>query len=98
MTEQSNRYGPTAARTHGRPGRETRPATTTIDMHNHVWSAEAAAFVAPHFDPAKVSLTRLATDATRELMRKQLTSPGFRQFRHAYSMFLCGKKVLQAAA
>jgi aminocarboxymuconate-semialdehyde decarboxylase len=71
MVEPHNRYGPTAARRHGRPGRETRPITTTVDIHNHVWSAEAADFVAPHFDASKVPMTRLAADATREIMLRQ---------------------------
>jgi len=33
---QWNKYGPTAARRHGRPGREARPKSTTIDVHSHV--------------------------------------------------------------
>ena len=45
---QSNRYGPTAARQHGRPGREVRPKSTTIDIHAHVAVPEAAAFVQPN--------------------------------------------------
>ena len=40
-----NRYGPTAARAAGRPGRETRPNSVTIDIHSHVMVPEAAAFV-----------------------------------------------------
>ncbi|HEY4200410.1 MAG TPA: amidohydrolase family protein [Devosiaceae bacterium] len=67
----SSNYGPTVARTHGRPGRETRPKTLTVDVHNHVWSLEAEAFVKPHFDPSKVSMTRGAPDATKELMKRQ---------------------------
>ena len=64
-------YGPTAARERGRPGRETRPATVTIDIHNHVWSNEAEAFVKPHFDPSKVSITRMATEQTKAVQAKQ---------------------------
>ena len=40
-------YGPTAARKHGRPGRETRPRSPTIDIHSHVSVPAAAAVVAP---------------------------------------------------
>jgi aminocarboxymuconate-semialdehyde decarboxylase len=64
-------YGPTAARERGRPGRETRPKTTTIDMHNHVWSNEAAEFVKPHFDPSMVQITRGATEQTKAVQAKQ---------------------------
>ena len=35
MTD-TNRYGPTAARKQGKPGREVRPKSTTIDIHSHV--------------------------------------------------------------
>lgn len=52
MTGPSNHYGATAARIHGRPGRETRPASRTIDIHSHVLVPEAAAFAAPHLPPA----------------------------------------------
>ena len=38
-------YGLTAARKHGRPGREARPRTTTVDIHSHVSVPAAAAFV-----------------------------------------------------
>ena len=30
-----NKYADTAARKHGKPGRETRPKSVTIDMHAH---------------------------------------------------------------
>ena len=36
MTAQWNKYEPTAARKHGKPGREIRPKSTTIDIHSHV--------------------------------------------------------------
>ena len=41
-------YGPTAARKHDRLGRETRPRTTTIDIHSHVSVPAAAAIVEQH--------------------------------------------------
>jgi aminocarboxymuconate-semialdehyde decarboxylase len=71
MPEETNHYGATAARAHGKPGRETRPASTTIDIHAHVFVPEAGAYVAPHLDPASVPLGRFATPATQALNRKQ---------------------------
>ena len=71
MTEETNHYGATAARAHGRPGRELRPASLTVDMHSHVHGAEAAALVQPHVDLSKVPLAHFATDNTKALNRKQ---------------------------
>ena len=70
MTE-TNHYGATAARPQGRPGREVRPASMTIDMHSHVLIPEAAALVSPHVDLRLVPLAHFATDATKALNRKQ---------------------------
>ena len=36
MTEQWNKYDKTAARKHGKPGREVRPQSMTVDIHSHV--------------------------------------------------------------
>ena len=71
MAEETNHYGATAARAHGRPGREVRPKTMTIDMHSHVMVPEAAALVAPHVDLSTVPLAHFATEATKALNRKQ---------------------------
>jgi aminocarboxymuconate-semialdehyde decarboxylase len=71
MPEQWNKYAPTAARRHGRPGREVRPSSTTIDIHSHVAIPEAAAFVRPHLDPATVPLTHFADAGTKALNQKQ---------------------------
>lgn len=73
MSDAASRYGPTAARRHGRPaGREARPpGVVTIDMHSHVAVPEAAAFAAPHLDPAAAPLARFATPETRALSRRQ---------------------------
>ena len=49
MTD-TNRYGPTAARKQGKPGRESRPKSTTIDIHSHVAVPAAAAIAGPHVD------------------------------------------------
>ena len=50
MPEQWNKYAPTAARRHGRPGRELRPKTVTVDIHSHVAVPAAAKFVEPYLD------------------------------------------------
>ena len=71
MTEATNHYGATAARRHGRPGRETRPAGTTIDIHAHVFVPEAGAYAAPHLDLSTIPLARFATPETQALNRKQ---------------------------
>jgi aminocarboxymuconate-semialdehyde decarboxylase len=68
---QWNKYEPTAARKHGRPGREVRPKTTTIDMHAHVAIPQAAALVKPHLDMATVPLAHFANQETRALGQKQ---------------------------
>ncbi len=71
MTEETNHYGATAARTHGRPGREVRPTSMTIDMHSHVMVPRAAELTAPHIDLSTVPLAHFATDSTKALNRKQ---------------------------
>jgi aminocarboxymuconate-semialdehyde decarboxylase len=68
---ETNHYGPTAARTHGIPGRESRPKSITIDMHSHVMAPEAAAFAGPHLDLSTIPLAHFATEPTKELNRKQ---------------------------
>ena len=50
MSEVWNRFGPTAAREHSKPGRTVRPSSITIDVHSHVAVPEAASFVKPHLD------------------------------------------------
>ena len=64
---QWNKYAPTAARTHGRPGRETRPKSITIDIHAHVGVPAAAEIVRPHLDLATVPLAHYADPATKAL-------------------------------
>ena len=68
---ETNRYGPTAARKHGKPGRETRPQSTTIDIHSHVAVPAAGAIAGPHVDLSKVPLARFATDNVKALNAKQ---------------------------
>jgi hypothetical protein len=68
---QWNKYERTAARRHGKPGREARPPSITIDIHSHVAVPAAAAFVKPHFDPMTNPLVLHATPETRALNQKQ---------------------------
>jgi len=68
---QSNRYGPTAARQHGRPGRDVRPQSATIDIHAHVAVPEAAELVRPHLDLATIPLAHFATPDTKALNARQ---------------------------
>ena len=71
MAAQWNKYAPTAARGHGRPGRELRPKSITIDIHSHVAIPAAAAFVKPHLDPTTIPLTHFAGAGTKALNQKQ---------------------------
>jgi aminocarboxymuconate-semialdehyde decarboxylase len=71
MSQIWNKYANTAARPHGRPGRELRPSSTTIDIHSHVAIPAAAAFVAPHLDAATVPLVHFADATTKALNQKQ---------------------------
>ncbi len=71
MTEESNHYGHTSARPQGRPGREARPSSLTVDMHSHVMVPAAAAMVQGHLDFSTIPLAHFATPATQALNRKQ---------------------------
>ena len=71
MSEIWNKYANTAARRHGKPGRELRPASTTVDIHSHVAVPAAAALVAPHLNPATIPLAHFADATTKELNQKQ---------------------------
>jgi aminocarboxymuconate-semialdehyde decarboxylase len=68
---QWNKYEPTAARRHGKPGREARPQSITVDIHSHVAVPAAAAFVKPRLDPMTNPLVLHATPETRALNQKQ---------------------------
>jgi aminocarboxymuconate-semialdehyde decarboxylase len=68
---QWNRYGPTAALSHGRPGRELRPKSTTIDIHAHVAVPAAAQFVQPHLDPSTIPLAHFSTPETKAVNQMQ---------------------------
>src|SRR6266540_380037 len=71
MAQSWNKYRPTAARTHGRPGRETRPKSVTIDIHSHVAVPAAAEFVKPHLDASANPLATFATPESKELGQRQ---------------------------
>jgi aminocarboxymuconate-semialdehyde decarboxylase len=68
---QWNKYEATAARKHGKPGREIRPKSTTIDIHSHVAIPQAGAFVKPHLDMATIPLAHFANAETKALSAKQ---------------------------
>jgi aminocarboxymuconate-semialdehyde decarboxylase len=69
MAEPYNHYRKTAARQHGRPGRESRPSSMTIDIHSHVGVAAADAMAKPHVPPDPRG--RMLTEETQFLTRKQ---------------------------
>ena len=71
MADMWNKYEPTAARKRGKPGRETRPKSTTIDMHAHVAVPRAAEIAGSHVDPKTVPLDHFSTPETKALMAKQ---------------------------
>jgi aminocarboxymuconate-semialdehyde decarboxylase len=66
-----NKYSDTAARKHGKPGREARPKSVTIDMHAHAGVPEAGQFMAPHLDVSTIPLAHFASQATKALNAKQ---------------------------
>jgi aminocarboxymuconate-semialdehyde decarboxylase len=66
-----NRYGATAARAAGIPGREIRPKSITIDIHAHVHVLEAKDFVRPHIDWSTVPLAHFASPETKQLALQQ---------------------------
>ena len=68
---QWNKYSATAARKHGKPGRESRPKSITIDIHAHVGVGAAAEIVKPHLDLRTVPLAHFANAETTALNQKQ---------------------------
>ncbi len=71
MADIWNKYEPTAARKRGKPGRETRPKSTTIDMHAHVAVPRVADVVTPHLKKSTDPLVQDSTPDTQALMAKQ---------------------------
>jgi len=66
-----NKYADTAARKHGKPGRELRPKSLTVDMHAHVAVPRVAEIVAPHLRDLTDPLVAESAPETRALMAKQ---------------------------
>lgn len=71
MANVWNKYAATAARKHGKPGRDIRPRSITIDIHSHAAVPQAAAFVKPHLDPTSIPLAHFASADTKELNQRQ---------------------------
>jgi aminocarboxymuconate-semialdehyde decarboxylase len=71
MADIWNKYEPTAARKRGRPGRETRPKSLTVDMHAHIAIPRAAEIARPHLKAATDPLVQQSTSQTQALMFKQ---------------------------
>jgi aminocarboxymuconate-semialdehyde decarboxylase len=71
MTQMWSKYDPTAARKRGRPGREIRPQSITVDMHAHVSVPRAHEFAKPHLDLSTIPLAHFANAETKALSAKQ---------------------------
>jgi aminocarboxymuconate-semialdehyde decarboxylase len=71
VTEQWNKYAPTSARRHNKPGSVVRPKSVTIDLHAHVGIARAAEIAKPHLDLSTIPLAHYSNDETRALGAKQ---------------------------
>jgi len=71
MANVWNKYANTAARKHGKPGRELRPKSVTIDMHCHVAVPGVEEIVATHLKSATDPLVQASNDETQALMAKQ---------------------------
>ena len=69
MAEPFNRYDLTSARQHGRPGREIRPRSLTVDIHSHALVPAAADVVRGHLTPDPRA--EFYSEETRILGRKQ---------------------------
>ena len=68
---QWNKYEPTAARPRGKPGREIRPKSLTVDFHSHVGVPQAAELVKPYLATNAMPLVTFANEETRALNAKQ---------------------------
>ena len=66
-----NKYALTAARKHGKPGREARPKSITIDAHTHIAVPRAAEYIKPHLDVSTIPLSHFASAETKEINAKQ---------------------------
>ena len=68
---QWNKYENTAARRHGRTGRDVRPKSLTLDIHAHVAIPQAAALAKPHLDMSTIPLAHFASAESKALGQKQ---------------------------
>ena len=66
-----NTFDLTAARTHGRPGREVRPRSLTLDAHAHIVVPEAAEMARPHLAANADHLTAFASPETKAVAALQ---------------------------
>jgi aminocarboxymuconate-semialdehyde decarboxylase len=73
MPEQWNKYAPTSARRHRKPGSVVRPKSTTVDLHAHVGIARAAEIAKPHLDLSSIPLAHFSSPETQALSAKQET-------------------------
>jgi aminocarboxymuconate-semialdehyde decarboxylase len=71
MADIWNKYADTAARKHGKPGRDARSKSLTVDMHAHVAVPRVAEIVAPHLKQFTDPLVQDSTPETQALMAKQ---------------------------
>ena len=71
MADIWNKYADTAARKHGKPGRDVRPKSTTIDAHTHIAVPRAAEFIKPHLDVSTIPLAHFASAETKAINTKQ---------------------------
>jgi aminocarboxymuconate-semialdehyde decarboxylase len=78
MADIWNKYEPTAARRRGTPGKQSRPKSTTVDMHAHVAIPRAGEIAGPHLDPSKVPLDHFSNAETKAIMAKQAADIGER--------------------
>src|SRR5215813_3365038 len=71
MADIWNKYADTAARKHGKPGRDVRPKSTTIDAHSHIAVPRAAEFIKPHLDVSTIPLAHFSSAETKAINAKQ---------------------------
>ena len=71
LHNQDHPYERTAARKHGKPGRELRPPSITIDIHAHVSVPSVAALVAPHLEISSAPLAFFSNPETNKVNQQQ---------------------------
>jgi aminocarboxymuconate-semialdehyde decarboxylase len=71
MADIWNKYADTAARRHGKPGRDVRPKSMTIDAHTHIAVPRAAEFIKPHLDVSTIPLAHFSSAETKAINAKQ---------------------------